>query len=265
MPDEWDNCFDPAMGLNPEAFSHTFCRVCRNSACDRSSGEGLKWLKRISTQADRLLNNPKFADPSDPRFADIRNIEFPSALREAMRIEINERRGDWSIPSETELVGLTAEMAAPAPIIAAPLAVKPEPKVLQRFEIKGTQNQTYIVTQVEGVTPQWQCTCKAFEFKRTAVCKHIEQAMTLVPEEPPAVPVGFQAPMDPIPGRAFYPGKGNIPMPSGGIMIDGSTPPAPKDRTRTPVDNPWAPPPPKPNVIPVGGKVVMGGPKKDPT
>jgi len=130
--------------------------------------------------------------------------------------------------------------------------------------------QVTLLERIEG-HPEWICTCKAFEFGRARPCKHITYAMS-VPEEtdaPKAAPEGpppakFQAPAPKSilnPKQPFYPSLPNIPMPSGGIMVDGTAPPPPKDRAhhRQGVVDSWASPPAKPNVIPVGGKVVMGG------
>lgn len=322
MPDLWNECFNQSMGMTPNEFEQTFCRQCRNPTCDRSAGSGLRWLKRIMTQEERLLNNPKFADPNDPRFKEIRSVEFPSALKEAMKLEISERRGDWTVPTELDTMQLAAEMrSAPLsqivvpPTPAAPPPPSPTPpstpeveedddesvgRILRRMDISGSGKNVYQVTLIERIVgrPEWMCTCKAFEFGRARPCKHIEYAMS-IPEEveaPKPVPAGppparFQAPSPPPaaakakeapkavqknnppetkpptgPRQPFYPTQPNIPMPSGGIMIDGSAPPPPKDRgpnrpNISPQADSWAPPPAttKPNVIPVGGRVVMGG------
>lgn len=318
MPDLWNECFNPSMGMTPNDFERTFCRQCRNPTCDRSAGSGLRWLKRIMTQEERLLNNPKFADPNDPRFQEIRRVEFPSALKEAMKLEISERRGDWTVPTEADTLQLAAEMrtaplsqivtpptpappptpASPPPV-QAPVVVEDDDeavgRILRRMDISGSGKNVYQVTLIERIVgrPEWMCTCKAFEFGRARPCKHIEYAMS-VPEEvepPKPAPAGppparFQAPPPPkspppkteprnnpseqkpnlSPKQPFYPSQPNIPMPSGGIMIDGSAPPPPKERgpnrsAAPPQADPWAPPPvsSKPNVIPVGGRVVMGG------
>jgi hypothetical protein len=306
MPDLWNECFNPSMNTSPNDFERMFCRQCRNPTCDRSAGSGLRWLKRILTQEDRLLNNPKFADPNDPHFREIRSVDFPSALKEAMKIEISDRRGDWTIPTEADAMQLAAEMRStplshiatpPVPLVApapSPPVQSPTPvvedddeavgRILRRMDIAGSGKSVYQVTLIERIAgrPEWMCTCKAFEFGRARPCKHIEYAMTVPdeePTEPKPIPAGpppskFQAPPPPKsntpepkppginPKQPFYPTQPNIAMPSGGIMIDGSAPPPPKERVSnrpTPQADPWAPPPVKPNVIPVGGKVVLGG------
>lgn len=47
---------------------------------------------------DRLFNNVQQADPRIPKYAMIARLDFPDLLRKAMKLEISERRGDWSVP-----------------------------------------------------------------------------------------------------------------------------------------------------------------------
>lgn len=314
MSDFWNECFEPQHGVPPKNFEQTFCRVCLNPECVRSAASGTRWVRRMATQAERLLENPQFADPNDPKYRDLRSIDFPSALREAMRLEIATRRGDWSVPTSEDAQQLAAELAArTAPPLAppepepAPPVVGDEPvgQVLQSYEIRGSTGDVYKVQLVEKVVglPTWTCTCKAFEFGRARPCKHIEYAQSLsapdpVPTKPetpapqPAPPKSEQVqaptgsnpspsrfqgqaqppPTSPPSRRQFLPPMGNIPLPSEGVMVDGSTPPKPAERpdvrakpttaTPPPEVDPWAAPvpPKKPsNVVPVGGRVVLGG------
>lgn len=323
MADFWHECFDPAMQVPPKEFERTFCRVCRNQKCERSAGSKDKWVNRMATQVDRLLANPKFADPDDPRYQDIRATDFPSALREAMRLEISDRKNDWTVPSEEDARALAVKMTAqpgrpaaePEPPVEPPQPVEddePLGTVLRSYDIRGGGGEVYKVQLVEMIVgkPTWSCTCKAFQFGRARPCKHVEYAASLPPEDPPEAPEApapapppaarpptrFQAEDPPAkpalptpqappparqeraprpPNRPFFPTQPNIPMPSGGVMVDGSAPPPPKDRpdTRAPaqrptatkqVVDPWAVPASKKpaNVVPVGGRIVMGGDKE---
>lgn len=287
MADFWNKCFDPKMGLTPNDFETTWCRICRNQECSRSRGSATSWIQRISTQEDRLLLNPKFADPSDPTFRDIRSVDFASAVMAAMRLEVSDRKKDWTVPTEADVVSMASEMAAgeestqrhptsPMDTRGHPQAPASTPKVLQSFSIRGTKGDDYAVTLVEGDRgPEWRCTCLAWVHGRTRPCKHVEYAVGLLEEEveapvevipaapkpvvQPPPPTRFQPPQAP-PRPQFYPPLGNVPAPQGGVMVDGSPPP----RLRVPaapVDDPWAVPAPKPVVVPVGGKVVLGGKK----
>lgn len=288
MTDEWKVCFDPKMGLSPNDFEQTWCRVCRNQECTRAKGSQTSWLQRISTQVDRLLINPKFADLSDPKFQDIRSVDFPSAVREAMRLEISDRKRDWTIPTEEEATQMAQEMVAKTlqPIESLPEKVPPEPpeksplEVIQKFSIRGTKGDDYDVSLVKGDKgPEWTCTCPAFQFGKARPCKHIEYAEGLLEEEAeapvsppePALPatppplrfqtqVASTVPPRPPVKAPYFPPMENVPMPTGGMMVDGSKPSRVIIPTAPAVD-PWAPPPTKPTVIPVGGKVVLGGKK----
>lgn len=274
MADLWIDCFNPAMNMSPKDFGNTFCRVCKNVACERSAGSKAKWVARVTTQVDRLLTHPNFADPMDPRYQSIRAVDFPSAVRDAMRLEISDRKGDWSIPNEKDAQSLAIQMTA------QPTAVNPIPKpkdenevvgnVLRSEDIRGTNGEIYCVRLVETAIgkPEWTCTCKSFQFGRARPCKHIEYVLGSsepIPSE--LVPKQFQK-EDPVTytptiAQPFYPTQPNIPMPPGGVMVDGSMPPPPQLRGHKPIQNvtdPWAVPPTKKEVIvPVGGRVVFGG------
>ena len=102
--------------MPPKEFEQRFCRVCKNQECARAGWGESQWVQRMSTQVDRLLDNPTFADPRDPQFNHIREHDFPDLLREAIRIEIVDQRNDWSIPSEIDVMtsvgakGINAEL-----------------------------------------------------------------------------------------------------------------------------------------------------------
>ena len=46
------------------------------------------------------LFNPVMADPNNPKYSSLRERDFPSLFRQAIRLEAADRIGDWSIPSE---------------------------------------------------------------------------------------------------------------------------------------------------------------------
>jgi hypothetical protein len=276
MGDLWNECFTLEAQMTPQQFETTFCQICRNGICDRSAANGVQWLKRILTQQERLLDNPHFADPNDPSFASIRERDFPSTLKEAMRLEISERKGDWSVPTEIETNAYALEMmgiVSPAPsepkgFQAPEIEVKDEDRIIRRMTVQGsTKGSSYTVTlwNLEG-KETWSCTCKAFEHGRANPCKHIQAVMSNAPEEseepkpedskpsgPVVTPPRFQnAKQMPLPKMS------NIPMPTGGLMVDGSKPPSP-NRVVEPKADPWAATPTVAKVVPVGGKIKMGG------
>ncbi len=46
-------------------FTSIFCKRCKNKRCDRAGWASSSWEERISTQADRFLNNPNIAIQSE--------------------------------------------------------------------------------------------------------------------------------------------------------------------------------------------------------
>jgi len=292
--DYWGECFDPAAGMSPNQFTGTFCRVCMNAECERSAAEGTSWFKRVSTQEERLINSPNFADPRDPRYRDIAHLDFRSALKEAIAIEISERRGDWSVPTDAEVAIEASRVAAgqgmsyPA---ENPLPPQPEPTpptppfdagdgIVLRVTVKGQSGDYEVTLNDDGA---WACSCPAFKFARANPCRHIQQAeadldggsgaaptppqatpVAPVPVAPNPPPSGFRPP--PLPPGARPPMR-NIPMPSGGLMADGTAPPPSRPAAPpppTPAVDPWAIPTDRAPqvkgtvVVPVGGKVTMG-------
>jgi len=280
--DYWGECFDPAAGMSPNQFTDMFCKRCMNAACGRSAAEGTSWFRRVSTQEYRLLLHPKFADPRDPKYRDVANLDFRSALREAITLEIADRRGDWSIPTEAEVAVEASRVAAGYGLSQPPEPPKPEPPadgIVLRLTVKGQTGDYEVTLNDDGA---WACSCPAFRFARANPCRHIQQAEAELeqgPPEPapvasppppavappPPAPSGFRPPPAPAPAGAPRPPMRNIPMPSGGIMADGTAPP-PRPAALPPTPpaaDPWALPPDKAppargTVVPVGGKVVMG-------
>jgi len=277
--DFWGECYDPAAGMSPNQFAGTFCNRCLNQECGRSAAEGTSWFRRVSTQEDRLLINPNFADPRDPRFRDVANLDFRSAMKEAIALEISDRRGDWSVPTDAE-IAIEASRVATGQGMAQPPAPpgppEPEPPsdgIVLRVTVRGQTGDYEVTLNDDGA---WACSCPAFKFARANPCRHIQQAEADLesgdrqeaatapapsPPPPPPPPSGFRPP----PPAGARPPMRNIPMPSGGVMVDGTAPPPNRPASPpTPAADPWALPPDKAPplkgtvVVPVGGKVVMG-------
>lgn len=95
--DLFSECFDGR--VSPEEFKNTFCDHCRNPSCALAKWDADKFGSRVQTQMDRLFN-PTFADPANPKHRRVREQDFPSLFKEAIRLETADRVGDWSIPSE---------------------------------------------------------------------------------------------------------------------------------------------------------------------
>lgn len=128
LPDLWNNCYDGEhRKLSPEEFRKEWCNKCLNTGCRNSRGTELKWLQRMLVQEDILLDNPRFADPNDPKHQSIREKDFQDMVRHALAIEVSTQKGDWSIPTDEEIGRAAAEMVgivAPSGFQKAP---EPEP------------------------------------------------------------------------------------------------------------------------------------------
>jgi len=117
LPDLWDGCYDGEhrQKMSPQQFKETFCAQCLNAGCKNSKAAGSKWIQRMLTQEDRLLDNPNFADPRDPQFQRIREQDFQDMLRHALAIEVSSQKGDWSVPTASEIGAAAAQMVGMVP------------------------------------------------------------------------------------------------------------------------------------------------------
>lgn len=110
----------------------------------------------MSTQMDRLLLNPQFADPKDPRFSNIRALDFLSVDKPLIlssdpwagpEISMHPDRGVSSAASVDEAVkALTGKPVTPStpqpsdqPVAATPLMVtQPKPQVAPQGTFTNT-------------------------------------------------------------------------------------------------------------------------------
>lgn len=91
------------LGMTPQEFMQTFCRRCRNYTCTNAGWADSAWEARMRTQVDRLFEERIESDPNDPRYEEVRAAEFPSLIREAIKLNLADERGDWSIPSDADV------------------------------------------------------------------------------------------------------------------------------------------------------------------
>lgn len=209
-------------------FVNIFCARCRNPDCTRAGYAGSLWSDRMSTQVERLLSNPNFADLSLPLYAQINANDFPDAMRQALRIEIANKRKDWEMPPEDidpiaamkELAGHTAPARA-------------TPPRHDGLEITVLTEEGEDEKAKQPATPD------------VASPKPSEPVRPIVTETSKQ-PVMLQ--------------RTNTAFPVGGMMIDGTQPTARKDKLSAPppVADPWAAPAPVENVVPIGAKIRLG-------
>lgn len=273
--DQWDNCFNPKMGLDEASFAAAFCARCANLSCVRSKGSQMRWARRMVEQ-ERMLIDPQFADPNDPRYAAIRGLDFKSLVRDAIQLAASDKRNDWTVPKFQEAL---AEVVVPPPNPA----VEATRKVLETFTIRGSKNEVYTVTLTtvgDIHAPSWECTCKDYRF-RNHNCKHIVAAQVQFKNNMPALfqlegeatPDGDNDPIvTPTPatvdmtipelrGKVIFPPAPNTPNP-GPVVIGPRTLIENKQGdpgTSTPKVDPWAVPP---KTVAVGAVVRMGGGKE---
>lgn len=259
LPDLWEGCYaDSHRQMSPEQFKKTFCDNCLNPGCVNSKAAGTSWMNRILTQEEVLLRNPLFANENDPLFSSLRSVDFKDLLQQALALEIADRKGDWSIPSQEEIQQEAAAMLHPrgfSPkaeeiVLPTPLPVEEEP--LGVWKVKGDKNISYEVSQYK--TKGWKCTCNAFKFSDPPMCKHIEmiQFRLTRSNQNPEAPTNT-APIVSRPPPIDVPLGRNTNLPGGGMMVGGGPPPPPAAAA----PDPWAITEQK---VSVGGRVVL---KKD--
>lgn len=270
LPDLWSECFDGVAQkeMSPQSFKQMFCDGCMNAGCRNSKGAGMKWVQRIRTQVNDLVDNPVIADPNDPRYREIVSQDFRPVVEEAISLHLSAKKGDWTVPSEEEVSLEAARMVGHVPrgFQAPPRADEvqqydlhpkekepvPDPvpsKVRGRWIVDGSAGARYEVKQ--NLDGTFSCTCPS----REVPCKHarlvigkLMNSPVVLEEEPEEKAVRPVVPPD-IQGGRFKPPQGNTLMPSAGITV-GAIPAA-----TTPVD-PWAPvTSPQENEVPAGGRV----------
>jgi hypothetical protein len=84
-------------------FQVAFCERCLNSDCKRAGLSDDIWFQRISTQVERLLENPTIAPFNDPRFEEIVRQKFEDRRNNALKIELISKREDWTIPTDEDV------------------------------------------------------------------------------------------------------------------------------------------------------------------
>ena len=191
--DLFDECYDRQ--VSPEDFKQVFCNRCRNPRCTHAGWARDLFGERVHTQVDRLFNTDQ-AEPDDPRFSHLQEIEFPSLLRQAVRLNLADQRGDWSIPEEN--------------VHLAPIAGKPaseESSALVEEAVKNLKPES----DVEPENPPAESAPPPAES---------------APPEPalpkPPVPVHFRS------------GSMNTEVPAEGVMLDGDEVPISTDTESDP-------------------------------
>jgi len=219
---------------DPRAFMETFCARCRNRECVNAKWAGDKFAARVATQPDRLFR-PNVADPANPKYA--RLADFVDNLREAMRLEIADRRKDWEIPEIPILDG--TERHAP-PATTAPL-----------------DGAARALAQARGrdlnLPDPWAESAKEFVLETERLMPVDDPPVVEPSVEPSVEPPPTPMVVPPPPPRYKAPPSvavGNAPAKSG-VMIGGAKP------AQAPADD-WEPKK-KVDTVQPGARIKLGG------
>lgn len=232
--DLFNECYD-RQG-SPEEFKKLFCNRCRQPRCVLAGWADDQFGSRVSTQMDRLFNT-NVADPNDPRFARLQEADFPNLLNQAIRLNIADKRGDWSLPESPEVKVVLS------PIEGEPAGDESQELLEQAVKnLAGTQGEQ--VEASDSDTP-----------KNPSQKPDKENEESFVEEPKPSKPQHFQdvkkssAPQRTPKTRTL----GNTEVPDEGLMVGGGSVP---NKPPEPASDPWAIP--TETILQPGAKVQMG-------
>lgn len=194
MEDMTEGCLESASinkkKLKEKELRDNFCRQCKNYKCGHAKWGKPVWEERVSTQEDRLLNNPNFANQGDPKYSSIREIDFPNIMKRAITLEIADRNNDWVKPTSFDsanfLTGGNTEKESTA---SRRIEIETDDdsadeteenedgdkrqQVKESIEVSsGTKNAVYTVTVIDGIATL--CDCRAGQYGRK--CSHLNKA-----------------------------------------------------------------------------------------
>lgn len=213
-----------------KAFQDTFCLRCRNPNCIHAKWVDDRFSARVATQPDRFFN-PKIIEGKSPKFADL--VDFVDNIRNAMRLEIADRKGDWEVP-EVPIVDGRVENGDEKTTDEIDEAVRRLAQSKGKKEPKLPDHRKAATKRFVDETEEMMAEENA----------HCEESAPPPPEpEPPA------------PAPQLYP-MGNTPMPATGLMVGGGPVPAPAERAPAVEEDDWTPKPQVRKVKP-GAKIKM--------
>ena len=245
--DLWNECYDRQ--VSTDEFKQVFCDRCRNIRCVNAGWAHDMFGKRVDSQMDRLFN-AETAEPNDPRFQHLTEVDFPSLLNEAIRLNIADQRGDWSLPETPEMK-----------VVLSPIEGEPAGDESQQLVEEAVKNLTG--TQGEQVE------ASGSEAPKNTSQSWDKKTQKSLPETPKSLkPQHFQdeknessAPEPPANQTVSNRLKkiSNTAVPDEGLMIGGEPVPT-KVQEPKPESDPWAPK--KEKILKPGATVSMGAKKK---
>lgn len=199
-------------------FKQLFCVKCKQQCAHRLSGDPL--AQRVATQFDRLVRAQK-ADSFLPKYAQIVAAEWLDMTKEALKLEIADRRQDWEVP--IPIPDTTAVVEEAVKSLSAEMPEDVVPEVWERA-LELAKAKSYDQGYVEAI---YRRLLKGY-------VPPPEAEDTKGSPPPPA------APKHPKKDPAFRPNaRGNAPSQDGMLLGPEGAPLTPK---KVPVVDPWAVP-----------------------
>lgn len=209
----------PGQNRDYKAFQDTFCLRCRNSNCRHARWVDDRFSARVATQPDRFFN-PTIIAGNSPKYADLK--DFGDNLREAMRLEIADKRGDWEVPDVPIVDGKVENTSLSTTDVV-------DDAVRQLARSKGNKEPD-LPDSRKAVADEF---VKETQELMEEDSEHCENPLSSDSDDSPPTP------SKPLPGP--YP-LGNTPAPETGLMVGGGpvppTPPSP-----TVQEDDWTPKP----------------------
>lgn len=204
--------------VSEKEFRHIWCKRCRNQECRFSQWGDGLWINRMETQVDRLLENPLFGDPRQEQFRHLQDITFEDMKQHAVALHLSSMNSDWEIPSEKQVNDFIEN-----PHLETDFSVR------QKSEMAISNENSQILEEKEPLKNEIH-----EEGNLGAASSEEKQLVSTKPNLPPTI---------------------NTPISDEGIMIGGDEPMSKAPNVE--VDE-WSVPPTVENIIPIGGRVVMG-------
>lgn len=233
MPDFLRECNTGDLKIDPKTFMETWCARCHRPECSLAAfAKTDPMAQRNATWRERFFGAVE-ADLSIPKYAQIAKLDFPNLLQKAMRLEISERRGDWSVPEIPVMDGR---------VLVAPADTTHQVEDAVR-KLTGASSRNTLPLQMDPDLPDDPEDDEPEEDLEEPEQEDVPEPLSPLPRKPP--------PSQPAGRNTVDPGE---------VMIGGGPAPAQVQRDRPAQEkDPWAPPP-KASVVVVkpGAKVQFG-------
>jgi hypothetical protein len=182
----------------------------------------------------------------DPQYAEIHKMNFPSLFREAIRIELSDRKGDWNVVSDQEVDAVLGKGGLLVGPTGLPITTPPKPEVPEEDEAPKLPPAFAVTVETEP---------ELFPQEREPEPSPEPVRKPNPPKQPPKQP----PPRMPQQGIPM-----NTEIPPEGIMLDGGpTPSSGISGPPVPEVDPWAVPDgPAVKKVAVGATIRLGGSQK---